>query len=183
MLIGSATTITVGISHLFCIHPTDLSENTMSKQELRRDLDCGAPVAMVVGTVIGSGIFAVPKAMVLQRRLARQMVFAVWIFGGILSLFGALDVCRTGRGHARSRAANTRIFGLPMGRSSDFCTDGRRRGLRKADPSQRWRRYFSITLPPLRPASNESSFTIQPSDRPGRRAAGCAAGDNSAQWR
>jgi APA family basic amino acid/polyamine antiporter len=44
---------------------------------------------MVVGTVIGSGIFLVPKAMIL-RVGSPEMVFAVWIFGGLLSLFGAL---------------------------------------------------------------------------------------------
>jgi APA family basic amino acid/polyamine antiporter len=43
----------------------------------------------VVGTTIGSGIFLVPKDMILQVGTP-GMVFAVWIFGGILSLFGAL---------------------------------------------------------------------------------------------
>ena len=61
----------------------------MIKQELRRDLGYWGAVAMVVGTVIGSGIFAVPKAMVLHVGTPAE-VFAVWIFGGILSLFGAL---------------------------------------------------------------------------------------------
>jgi APA family basic amino acid/polyamine antiporter len=42
-----------------------------------------------VGTVIGSGIFLVPKAMILQVG-SPGMVFAVWVFGGILTLFGAL---------------------------------------------------------------------------------------------
>ncbi|HYZ84881.1 MAG TPA: amino acid permease [Bryobacteraceae bacterium] len=46
-------------------------------------------VAIVVGTVIGSGIFLVPKAMILQVG-SPSIVFAVWIFGGILTLFGAL---------------------------------------------------------------------------------------------
>jgi amino acid transporter len=61
----------------------------MIKQELRRDLGYWGAVAMVVGTVIGSGIFAVPKAMILNVGTPAE-VFAVWIFGGILSLFGAL---------------------------------------------------------------------------------------------
>jgi APA family basic amino acid/polyamine antiporter len=61
----------------------------MSSQELRRDLGKWGAIAMVVGTVIGSGIFAVPKAMTLEVGTP-AMVFAVWIFGGVLTLFGAL---------------------------------------------------------------------------------------------
>ncbi len=44
---------------------------------------------MVVGTVIGSGIFLVPKTMVLETGTP-WMVFAVWIFGGLLTMAGAL---------------------------------------------------------------------------------------------
>ncbi|MBI1897796.1 MAG: amino acid permease [Acidobacteria bacterium] len=57
--------------------------------ELKRDLGVWASLAIVVGTVIGSGIFLVPKAMIREVGSA-EMVFAVWIFGGLLSLFGAL---------------------------------------------------------------------------------------------
>lgn len=57
---------------------------------LRRALGLWGASAIVVGTVIGSGIFLVPKSMVL-RVGTPEMVFAVWIFGGLLSLFGALS--------------------------------------------------------------------------------------------
>src|SRR4051794_26248763 len=57
--------------------------------ELRRELGLAGAVAIVIGTVIGSGIFLVPKAMVLNVG-SPQMVFAVWIFGGLLTLAGAL---------------------------------------------------------------------------------------------
>lgn len=56
---------------------------------LRRDLGLWGAVAIVVGTVIGSGIFLVPKTAVLKVGSV-EMVFAVWIFGGLLSLAGAL---------------------------------------------------------------------------------------------
>ena len=62
---------------------------TTRTEELRRDLGLWGAAAIVVGTVIGSGIFLVPKAMVL-RVGSPEMVFAVWIFGGMLSIFGAL---------------------------------------------------------------------------------------------
>lgn len=58
--------------------------------ELRRDLGTWAAASIVVGTVIGSGIFLVPRAMV-QRVGTPEMVFVVWVFGGLLSLAGALS--------------------------------------------------------------------------------------------
>jgi APA family basic amino acid/polyamine antiporter len=62
---------------------------TVRGPELRRDLGLWGAVAIVVGTVIGSGIFLVPKAMML-RVGSPEMVLFVWVFGGLLSLFGAL---------------------------------------------------------------------------------------------
>ncbi|MFN7992343.1 MAG: amino acid permease [Bryobacteraceae bacterium] len=58
--------------------------------ELRRDLTTLGAIAIVIGTVIGSGIFLVPRAMVLRVGSA-PMVFAVWVFGGLLTLCGALS--------------------------------------------------------------------------------------------
>lgn len=62
----------------------------MTTVELKRELGPWAAMAIVVGTVIGSGIFLVPRAMVLRVGTA-EMVFFVWIFGGLLSLAGALS--------------------------------------------------------------------------------------------
>jgi APA family basic amino acid/polyamine antiporter len=58
--------------------------------ELKRDLGPWAAAAIVVGTVIGSGIFLVPHDMA-ARVGTPGMVFAVWIFGGLLSLAGSLS--------------------------------------------------------------------------------------------
>src|ERR1051325_7027593 len=58
--------------------------------ELKRELGTWAAASIVVGTVIGSGIFLVPRAMV-QRVGTPEMVFVVWVFGGLLSLAGALS--------------------------------------------------------------------------------------------
>ncbi|MCX6595743.1 MAG: amino acid permease [Acidobacteria bacterium] len=57
--------------------------------ELRRELGLPTAIAIVIGTVIGSGIFLVPKTAVLKTGSV-DMVFLVWIFGGLLSLAGAL---------------------------------------------------------------------------------------------
>ena len=57
--------------------------------ELKRDLGLWGAASIVVGTVIGSGIFLVPKSMV-QNVGSAEMVLFVFVFGGLLSLAGAL---------------------------------------------------------------------------------------------
>ncbi len=57
--------------------------------ELRRELGAWGAASIVVGTVIGSGIFLVPRAMILQVG-SPELVAVVWVVGGLLSLFGAL---------------------------------------------------------------------------------------------
>ena len=57
--------------------------------ELRRDLGIWGAASIVVGTIIGSGIFLVPKTMV-QKVGSVEMVFLVWVAAGLLSLAGAL---------------------------------------------------------------------------------------------
>ncbi len=61
-----------------------------AQPDLRRELGLWSAVAIVVGTVIGSGIFLVPSAMIRQVG-SPPVLFGVWIFGGVLSLFGALS--------------------------------------------------------------------------------------------
>ena len=67
-----------------------LPEAPDGRFELKRALGVWSAAAIVVGTVIGSGIFLVPNTMV-KNVGTPGMVFAVWIFGGILTLFGALS--------------------------------------------------------------------------------------------
>jgi amino acid transporter len=58
--------------------------------ELKRELGPWAAASIVVGTVIGSGIFLVPQTMI-QRVGRPESVFVVWVVGGLLSLAGALS--------------------------------------------------------------------------------------------
>ena len=67
-----------------------LPEAEVSHIDLKRDLGIWTAAAIVVGTVIGSAIFLVPNDMV-KSVGSPFMVFAVWIFGGMLTLFGALS--------------------------------------------------------------------------------------------
>ena len=61
-----------------------------NKVELRRALGLWAAIAVVIGTAIGSGIFLVPSRMITAVG-SPSKVFAVWIFGGVLTMFGALS--------------------------------------------------------------------------------------------
>src|SRR3954452_3822264 len=58
--------------------------------ELKRDLGAWAAASIVVGTVIGSGIFLVPKTMI-NNVGTPSLVFLVWVVGGLLSLAGSLS--------------------------------------------------------------------------------------------
>ena len=55
-------------------------------------LGCGA---IVVGTMIGTGIFLKPTEMAAEGK-SSAVVFAAWIVGGLLSLFGALSYAELG---------------------------------------------------------------------------------------
>ncbi len=63
-----------------------MSEKLLS---LRRDLGLWGAAAIVVGTVIGSGVFVVPKRAVIATG-SPDWVTLVWVVGGLLSLAGAL---------------------------------------------------------------------------------------------
>jgi APA family basic amino acid/polyamine antiporter len=61
-----------------------------SHEELPRVLTATNALAIVVGIIIGSGIFLVPREMMAAVGSSR-MVYVVWITGGLLSLFGAMS--------------------------------------------------------------------------------------------
>src|SRR6201988_2353801 len=60
-----------------------------SRPELCRDLGVSHASAVVVGTIIGSGIFLVPAEM-MQAVGSAKLVYAAWLVGGVLSFFRAL---------------------------------------------------------------------------------------------
>jgi APA family basic amino acid/polyamine antiporter len=71
-------------------HPRIDMEKPSAPIELKRELGMWPAMSIVVGTVIGSGIFLVPKTMI--ERVGRvDIVFLVWVVGGLLSLAGALS--------------------------------------------------------------------------------------------
>src|SRR5713101_4274665 len=70
----------------------DMSEKRL---ELVRGLGAWASGAIVVGTMIGTGIFLKPAEMAREGRFV-SIVFAAWIVGAILSIFGALSFAELG---------------------------------------------------------------------------------------
>jgi len=70
------------------------AQNT-TKPELSRDLGVSHAAAVVVGTIIGSGIFLVPAEM-MQAVGSAKLVYLAWIVGGLLSFFGALTYAELG---------------------------------------------------------------------------------------
>src|SRR5580658_7445906 len=65
------------------------------KPELSRDLGLSHAGAVVVGTIIGSGIFLVPTEM-MQAVGSARVVYLAWMVGGLLSFFGALTYAELG---------------------------------------------------------------------------------------
>jgi basic amino acid/polyamine antiporter, APA family len=66
-----------------------------SRPHLLRELGVSQACAIVVGTIIGSGIFLVPAEM-MQAVGSAKLVYLVWLVGGLLSFFGALTYAELG---------------------------------------------------------------------------------------
>lgn len=71
------------------------ANNSHSRPELLRDLGLSHAGAVVVGTIIGSGIFLVPSEM-MQAVGSARLVYLAWMVGGLLSFFGALTYAELG---------------------------------------------------------------------------------------
>jgi APA family basic amino acid/polyamine antiporter len=74
------------------VAPMNLSRpasSTPPALDLPRVLGTSQAAAIVVGTIIGSGIFLVPSEM-MRYTGSSSLVYLAWIVGGMLSLFGAM---------------------------------------------------------------------------------------------
>ncbi len=75
----------------------DTAPQPGARHELPRVLNVAHATSIVVGIIIGSGIFLVPREMMAAVGSSR-MVYAVWIVGGLLSLFGAMTYAEIASG-------------------------------------------------------------------------------------
>jgi basic amino acid/polyamine antiporter, APA family len=71
------------------------AEVETTSPHLLRELGVSQACAVVVGTIIGSGIFLVPAEM-MQAVGSAKLVYVVWLVGGLLSFFGALTYAELG---------------------------------------------------------------------------------------
>lgn len=85
----------------------EAKQKTSSDIVLPRVLGLWDIVGIVVGGIIGSGIFIVPAAIASEVK-APLLIFAVWIGGGLLSFFGALAFSELGA--AYPHAGGSYIF-------------------------------------------------------------------------
>ncbi|MEY8441050.1 amino acid permease [Lactobacillaceae bacterium 24-114] len=69
--------------------------NNQPKDELKRSLGFWSAISIVVGTIIGSGIFF-KQGSVLDSAGTSTLAIAAWVFGGIITLTGGLTVAEIG---------------------------------------------------------------------------------------
>ncbi len=74
---------------------SELIKTKTQPASLLRDLGVSQASAIVVGTIIGSGIFLVPAEM-MQAVGSARLVYLAWIVGGLLSFAGALTYAELG---------------------------------------------------------------------------------------
>jgi basic amino acid/polyamine antiporter, APA family len=80
---------------VYCTSPMSGSTPSQAAPQLARDLGVSHATAIVVGTIIGSGIFLVPSEM-MQAVGSAKLVYLAWFVGGLLSFFGALTYAELG---------------------------------------------------------------------------------------
>ncbi|MGH9803932.1 MAG: APC family permease [Candidatus Acidiferrales bacterium] len=88
-----------------------------NRSGLVRELGLADGVSLVVGSIIGSGIFLVPQA-VAQQLSSFSAVLLVWVAGGALTLFGALSLAELGAAYPRAGGLYVYLshaYGRPAG--------------------------------------------------------------------
>ena len=64
-------------------------------EDLKRSLGFGSAISIVIGTIIGSGIFF-KQGSVLDSAGSSTMAILAWVFGGVITLTGGLTVAEIG---------------------------------------------------------------------------------------
>ena len=95
MTISSGAALVSGRWHESEEDAAAIAGGAPASARLRKELNVFDAIVVVVGTVIGSGIFLLPSFVAAQLH-SLAAVLLVWLVGGLLSLFGALSLAELG---------------------------------------------------------------------------------------